>query len=987
MHHGAPGSALKFLPETADEPAAMPDFATFARRAARSLLWLSMAAALTAQEYRFQFHGIAEGLTNLAIKGMYQDHKGFLWVSTENGVFRYDGERFQLFGVDSGLPATAGVAFGEAPDGNLLAGSERGLYRLIGNSFERVALPGASSANQTGVSWMGGIKSDGRGKTWLATDRGLMLLGVQGAGGTVSIRSLRSPPGVSGPATQGILVEPDAVWYGCGLELCRLNEELVSVYGKPQGLPPAAWIVIGRERNGDLWVRGKGIGVAVLRRGAARFEVRGTPLLSTGVTGMPGVDSEGHILLPAADGLVIGRDGAWRKIGRAAGLRGAVYAVLQDREGSLWIGLAGRGLARWLGYGEWEAYTTDSGLGSDLVYEILPQPDGTVWAGTESGLAHGSRLGEAYTWRKDSRIGDTPVHSVRSDPQGMLWLGTETRGAARLNPATGAVDWIGGAQGLDAKSPYTLAIDSHRRIWAATENGLFVADLPFRRFRRVEELPRSRFWTVTEAANGDIWAGGSAGLYHLAASAAGDVWERLTTAQGLSHQEVLSLGAAPNGDMWVGYRFGGEIDRIDSVRRPAFVAHITQRQPGGAGLAYFLGFDARGRLWAGTERGVDVLEENRWIHLDTSDGLAWDDCDLNGFAAEPDGTVWIGTSGGLARFSPHPRPATPAWQTSVVFTRLTLGDREAVAADHPSVDYRSNQLIARFSALNFAHAGTLEFRYRLQPLFTEWRTTERRELEFPGLPSGAYHLEIQARDRSGAWSEEPAAFGFAIRPPWFLSWWFLGIGAVTPLLFVIGGIRLRTAVHRHRERDLMDLVAARTADLQKANADLLRLSSVDGLTGVANRRAFDQALKREWANMMRTGDPLSLLLLDVDHFKLLNDTRGHQYGDECLMLLASELQQLTRRETDLVARYGGEEFAIVLPRTDRADAGRFAESLRAGIAGMALGITVSIGVATAIRGSFANLDGLIEVADHGLYAAKRRGRNRVASAQETLSMV
>jgi signal transduction histidine kinase/DNA-binding response OmpR family regulator/streptogramin lyase len=832
-----------------------------------------MAGGLAAQEYRFQFHGLEQGLTNLAIKSIYQDRTGFIWVSTENGIFRYDGERFQSFGSDQGIPSSSGAAFGEAPDGALLVGGDKGLFRMVGSHFEKLPLPGEPL-----VTWMGGLKSDTRGKTYIATNNGLMVLTEDLSTGRFSIRQLVGPSAVTGPATRGILVENDSVWYGCGQELCRSSGGQPIVYNSQSGLPPAAWMPIGRAANGDLWVRGNGVGVAVLANGASQFQRLSAPLPTSGLSGMPSVDSEGRILFPSPDGLVIRRNDSWWKIGRAEGLRGVVYCVMQDREGSLWIGLAGKGLARWAGYGEWEAYTTDSGLGSDLVYQILSRSDGTVWAGTESGLVHGTRHGAAFTWRREPAIGNTPVHSVRSGSDGMLWIGTETRGVARLNPSTGAVTWIGAAQGLDAKSPYALTFDHSRRIWAATENGLFVADLPFHRFRRIEEIPRARFWAVAEAANGDVWAGGSRGLFHLA----GTAWDRFTTRESLSNDEVLSLGTARNGDVWVGYRFGGEIDRLSSVNGKIVISHATRRSAGG--LVYFLGFDARERLWAGTERGVDVLEEGRWTHLDTNDGLVWDDCDLNGFAAEPDGTVWIGTSGGLARFSPRPQKAT-IYRSAVIFTRLTLGGKEASPADLPSVGYRSNELVARFSALSFGHANMLSFRYRLSPLFTEWRTIDRTELEFPGLPAGSYRLEVQVRDQWGTWSADAAAFRFDIQSPWFYSWWFIGICIAAPLLLVAFGIKLRMAVLQRREKELIELVRERTFDLNESRdaaeaasrgtSNFLAtmsheirtpLNGVIGMTGILLDTALTAEQKEYVSTVQSSGEALLVIINDVLDF-------------------------------------------------------------------------------------------------------------------------
>ena len=186
------------------------------------------------------------------------------------------------------------------------------------------------------------------------------------------------------------------------------------------------------------------------------------------------------------------------------------------------------------------------------------------------------------------------------------------------------------------------------------------------------------------------------------------------------------------------------------------------------------------------------------------------------------------------------------------------------------------------------------------------------------------------------------------------------------------------------------MVEEKTADLRRVNEDLVRLSSVDSLTGLANRRVFDQTLKLECARLKRTGSAVSLVILDIDHFKALNDSEGHQRGDEYLKLVGSELKRITKRQIDLAARYGGEEFTVILPETGATGAAQFAELVLLGIAGLKLPhpssgvapfLTVSVGVATATLEWHGSPEALVAAADQALYVAKRSGRNRVNVAQ------
>ncbi len=188
---------------------------------------------------------------------------------------------------------------------------------------------------------------------------------------------------------------------------------------------------------------------------------------------------------------------------------------------------------------------------------------------------------------------------------------------------------------------------------------------------------------------------------------------------------------------------------------------------------------------------------------------------------------------------------------------------------------------------------------------------------------------------------------------------------------------------------LRDITAQKRAEIA-----LKALATQDGLTGLANRRSFDECLQVEWSRALRTKKPLALLFADVDHFKLFNDLHGHQSGDECLRAVATVLGQQVFRPTDLAARYGGEEFAIILPETDRNGAAEIAERIRNavierkivhGAPGADAYVTLSVGAAMHVPSSELCPDWLLGRADQALYVAKRLGRNRVICADTMLA--
>jgi diguanylate cyclase (GGDEF)-like protein len=191
-----------------------------------------------------------------------------------------------------------------------------------------------------------------------------------------------------------------------------------------------------------------------------------------------------------------------------------------------------------------------------------------------------------------------------------------------------------------------------------------------------------------------------------------------------------------------------------------------------------------------------------------------------------------------------------------------------------------------------------------------------------------------------------------------------------------------------RMAEMRDSLRSLTSKLEKANHELQRLSAIDSLTGIANRRRFDEALLREWRRCSRSALPLSLLMLDVDLFKLFNDHYGHLMGDECLKIVAHTLEEATQRPDDMVARYGGEEFAAILPETNAEGAMAVGDAMRASIEGLRIDhawspvsqvVTISVGAACVIppRDGEAGIYALVKAADDALYRAKEAGRNQV----------
>ncbi len=214
-----------------------------------------------------------------------------------------------------------------------------------------------------------------------------------------------------------------------------------------------------------------------------------------------------------------------------------------------------------------------------------------------------------------------------------------------------------------------------------------------------------------------------------------------------------------------------------------------------------------------------------------------------------------------------------------------------------------------------------------------------------------------------------------------------------------GYVWVRDVVHVLREEGVTTALVGFIFDISerkkmedvllRLNKQLESLSFHDPLTGVANRRMFDQSIEVAWARAQRSGEPMSLVLIDIDHFKQYNDHYGHVMGDECLAAVAAALDGVSSRATDLFARYGGEEFVLMLPKTDRETALALAERCREAVlakqiphaaSGSSDLVTISAGVSTIVPSENTTPASLVDAADKMLYQAKQNGRNCIEYA-------
>jgi len=760
---------------------------------------LATAIPAASQEYEFRIYGSAEGLRNLVVLSLAQDHDGYIWVGTEGGLYRYDGSRFRLMGQAEGLPCSTEVhGLHVAADGAIWVNTCSGILRFDGQRFHAVdGIQGLPRGAQ-------GMADGAGGGVLIATSAGIDEASRR-PNGSFCAHAYPLPKPFAEKRVHGILRQGDRLWFGCDQQLCLEQAGQISVFGVEQGLPEDAWDGIQISPDGTVWARSA---KNLYRRlpGEATFSRERADIGSGGFWGAVALTRDGSVMVPTDRGLAVRGKSAWNLVNRQRGLRNeTAVAVLEDREGSTWIGLAGGGLVRWIGRGVWESWTIDQGLPSNIVWNIRRDRTGTLWVGTSSGLAQINFSGRVRTWNKSDGLGGENVRWLTESSDGSIWAAMKPRGLARIDPVSDNVRRIGLKDGL-ACDPEDVFVDRKGRLWLPTTCGLFVNERPsgsdrVTRVQTPESFGRSA-WKVLEDTHETLWVSNGKALWSLREGH----WREHRRAEGLLTDHPYAMALARDGSIWLRHRYDAGIDRLelsgDSIVRSTVIVPADPHTSTGTA---FHGFDVFGNFWRGTTGGVAVLRGDKWTTFTTEDGLVSNDCDGEAFWADADGGVWLGTSGGLSHYTPGTgTPPAPLTADPTIVR---------VQTEQPARIVR-----AEFSTFNFKAEQLAQFSYRLDQ--GPWTDSAERNIAINGLGPGPHRLEVRSRVREGPFSEHIAAAEFRIAQRWNETPWARALALIALLFAITAFVRWRLSAAGQKQAELEAIVAARTMNLSKANSAL-----------------------------------------------------------------------------------------------------------------------------------------------------------------------
>ena len=796
---------------------------TSLRAASRQCLLLCLLCPLGAfaqnSSYRFDHWTTDNGLPQNTVTSVVQTRDGYLWLTTLDGLARFDGVRFTVFdkGNSKGINSNRFLRLYEAGDGALLVAVEDGGLTVYRNGiFTTYTTADGLPSNQVPE-----IFPDFDGEPVIVTLKGSVYL----RGG----KFIPAPPEYQNPqmklylAPSGARVTIDS----SGVKRVKDGREThypikLSTNNFSTGVAPY------EDSRENLWIR-EGLNLYLLR--------------DSTVTRLPDVSPLRPMYEDADGGVWFGKsldreypggflarfkDGRFTAFGEADGvLKASIRSIIGDREGSIWLATS-RGLYR-ARKRLMTAFSTESGLASHDVYPLTQSRDGQIWVGTTRGLNR--------VRFQDGRFETSPpilpesTEALWEDAAGRMWIGLSD-GLRRYEN--------GKIQDLSVNANvYDVRADREGKYWVASRQGLFKldGDKIVGRYTTKDGLPSDDVKTIHQDRRGTLWFGTYGGLAQLKDGK----FISYTAADGLAGNRVRTIYEDSDGTLWIGTYDDG----LSRLRDGKFFNYRTEQGLFNNGVFQILE-DRRGNFWIGCNKGIyrvsrrelNDLAEGRIARASSvafgkQDGMLNTECNGGrqsaGFIAQ-DGKLWFPTMGGVVVIDPEAAPANPL-PPPVKIESVTLErgqiDFSFQLSDGGSVTVAPGQrdLEIAYTGLSFVKPEQIKFKYKLEGLDTEWVDVgTRRVAYFPYLSPGSYTFLLSAANSDGVWNIVAASLRIVVEPPFWRRWWFitlasLGVAGAVFLIFRQRVARLRQA-HAAQEAFSRQLLDSQEQERQRIAAEL-----------------------------------------------------------------------------------------------------------------------------------------------------------------------
>lgn len=953
-----------------------------------------------------------------------QDEVGYIWIGGNSGLARYDSHRFKFYHADrakAGALVSSWISDLEIDqDGAMWVATSDGLsrYNALTDDFTTYR---SGSDIAVGHDLIHALAVDKYNNLYIGTGGGLSVMNAERS----SIKHYRhdpnNPESLAADTVTEVFADRDGrLWIGYGGSgISRFNPETGTfVHWRhdpqdPKSLGHDNVQRIKQDASGRLWIGSDSGGLFRMEPDGKSFRnYRHDPSepgsIGSNVIGDIHADRRGNLWIATDHGGLALYD---EKNDAFLHLRHHVYdrttlvsdqlrTIYEDRLGNLWIGTAPTGVSFYdISKARFRSLThnpdNSNSLSHNVALCITADSEGLLWIGTENGLnSYDRRTGKITRYYPNP---DDPtalmfgaVTSVTEDIDGKLWVGTWSGGLHLFDKKTQKFKRYfpepDNPSSLVGHHVWDVARDADNTIWIGTirQGGMsqYVRESDdFIHYRHdpndPDSLTLNYVWKILPDSRGNLWVGTLNGLDRFDKESKKFTHFRHVPGDphSLSNNAIFTIKEDSTGLIWIG-TVGGGLNLFDPNTGKFGKIGVAQGLPSDH-IATIIE-DKQSNIWVGTSAGLAMVDRDTFIIkiLRQADGLVGNTTTRNASFVAENGDIYIGSTEGISIFNPDdldqflPPPRIVITGFRIFNKEVPIGTpgsplRQAIGRTRQlTLSYKDTMFAFDFAALNFNSSSQNAYSYKLEGFDQSWHEVEGiRTATYTNLDPGHYTFRVRGRTGTGAWSEEDAHIDITVTPPfWRTGWAYTGYCLL--LLLAIYTRRRHVALRRHVDH-------YRT------------LSATDPLTGIMNRAGILQVANRVMADPLEQC-ALTLMLLDIDHFKRINDVRGHDAGDRVLKSFVDVIKQNIRAQ-DTIARWGGEEFVLVCRHSPPEAANVIAQKLRRAVAehdfkegSAGLRVTVSVGVATLRPGE--SFDELLKRADVALYQAKSAGRNSVAAS-------
>ena len=776
--------------------------------------------AILPTQFHFRHYNIENGISSNNISSILQDQKGFIWISTDNGLSRFDGNQFTFYQKSnplySNLHANSINTICETTDKELWLGTDNGvfIYNQVKDTFTPFVKQTSDKTSIT--SWITHIIQDKAGNIWIATHKqGIFLFNTQ----TDKLTQFEIPQN-DNIVTRILNDEQNNIWLSGPYQLCKLNKvnntfETYAIEEKTESIYSMA---LWEDSSNHIWIGTWDKGLWKLDPRTKQVEKYLTGEKGKGILHIHSIleYSPELLLIGSDDGLTIFNPVTHESFlydnygdSEKSLSDKFIYPILKDREGGVWIGTYYNGISYLPPYcGQFNGYSGSDDIpyfNSRIISRFCEGENGNIWiASDDSGLScfnPSTMQFVDFNGRKDLKKNN--LHALCTVGK-ELWIGSYSDGIQVLNTQTGRIKNYNTTDGLDENSIYSIFKDSKGQIWTGSMNGICQYDAQKQHFTPIKHL-EALIIEIVEDAKGNLWiATQGKGLFRYSPQKNKE-WEKYGLEKGFNSLTVNHLCINKDNEIWAATSEGLY---LYNPLKDIFT-YQPLRLPNECINAILEGEDC---LWLTTAKGlVKYTPATQETQIFTkSDGLQSEAFIMASALKTRNGEFYIGSINGFNTFYPHQLKLNTQ-KPNVVLTSLEIFNQKIEtqkdgilpeAIDHLKeihLSYKDNVITLNYAALSYCTPQKNQYAYMLEGFDKGWNYVgAQHSTTYTNLPAGTYTFRVKASNNDNIWNEEGTSIRIIVHPPFYLSLPFK-IGYV--LLFLLAlGLLLRYVIRRSEKK-------------------------------------------------------------------------------------------------------------------------------------------------------------------------------------------